>query len=119
VRRLLIPLLVASLAVPGAAFAQQATTGTSQSTTPAAQTTPALPDPVVTKEPVRHDDTPAIVLLVVVIAMVLAATAFWSALRLLALEPGWYLRGRHSFAEAGWRMSATWAEFTDWLRLGR
>jgi hypothetical protein len=28
-------------------------------------------------------------------------------------------RSRHATAEAGWRTSAAWAEFTDWLRLGR
>jgi hypothetical protein len=28
-------------------------------------------------------------------------------------------RWRHATAEAGWRASAAWAEFTDWLRLGR
>jgi hypothetical protein len=36
-----------------------------------------------------------------------------------AWEPPWALRARHAAGEAGWRASATWAEFTDWLRLGR
>ena len=35
-----------------------------------------------------------------------------------AYEPRWWLSLRHALAEAGFRASATWAEFTDWLRLG-
>ena len=39
--------------------------------------------------------------------------------RWLAWEPTWALRARHAVGEAGWRASATWAEFADWLRLGQ
>jgi hypothetical protein len=35
-----------------------------------------------------------------------------------AFEPHWLLSARHSLAEAGFRASATWAEFTDWIKLG-
>ena len=35
-----------------------------------------------------------------------------------ALEP-WLVRWRHATGEAGWRAGNAWAEFTDWLRLGR
>jgi hypothetical protein len=35
-----------------------------------------------------------------------------------AWEPGWAQRARHATGEAGYRVSATWAEFADWLRLG-
>jgi hypothetical protein len=35
-----------------------------------------------------------------------------------AFEPHWLLSLRHAMAEAGFRLSATWAEFSDWVRLG-
>jgi hypothetical protein len=55
---------------------------------------------------------------------VLGALLFLGALaygvaRWRAWEPAWWPRMRHASSEAGWRASATWAEFTDWLRLGR
>jgi hypothetical protein len=28
-------------------------------------------------------------------------------------------RWRHATGEAGWRAGNAWAEFTDWLRIGR
>jgi hypothetical protein len=28
-------------------------------------------------------------------------------------------RWRHASGEAGWRAGNAWAEFTDWLRIGR
>jgi len=43
----------------------------------------------------------------------------WGIARWWAWEPVWLVRFRHSMGEAGWRASAAWAEFTDWLRLGR
>ena len=45
--------------------------------------------------------------------------ALWAFARWWAWEPHWLARWRHATAEAGWRASAAWAEFTDWLRLGR
>ncbi len=39
--------------------------------------------------------------------------------RWLAWDPSWAGSARHAVGEAGWRASATWSEFTDWLRLGR
>lgn len=43
-----------------------------------------------------------------------AVAAWWSG-----WEPTFLARWRHAVGEAGWRASAAWAEFTDWLRLGR
>jgi len=40
------------------------------------------------------------------------------AARRRAFEPHWLLSLRHAMAEAGFRASATWAEFSDWVRLG-
>jgi hypothetical protein len=60
-----------------------------------------------------------------VVALVVAGVVVALLLALLALarwwawEPTWLARWRHATGEAGWRTTATWAEFTDWLRLGR
>jgi cobalamin biosynthesis Mg chelatase CobN len=57
--------------------------------------------------------------LIVVAALLLMLLALWAFARWWAWEPHWLARWRHATAEAGWRASAAWAEFTDWLRLGR
>jgi len=62
--------------------------------------------------------TPAI-LAAVVAALLALGCAIWAIARLQAFEPHWTLSLRHTLAEAGFRASATWAEFSDWARLGR
>jgi hypothetical protein len=52
-------------------------------------------------------------------ALVVLACLVWALARVVALEPRWTLSARHAIAEAGFRASATWAEFSDWVRLGR
>ncbi len=42
----------------------------------------------------------------------------WALGRWLALEPRWTTSFVHSLREATYRASATWAEFSDWARLG-
>jgi hypothetical protein len=58
----------------------------------------------------------------IVIAALAAVLALgcllWVVARLLDFEPRWWLSLRHAMAEAGLRTSATWAELTDWIRLG-
>jgi hypothetical protein len=54
----------------------------------------------------------------VIAALVALTCLVWAIFRFSAIEPHWLLSARHSLAEAGFRASATWAEFTDWLRLG-
>ena len=67
-----------------------------------------------------HGDRTAAILLLLGVTLVLligaavVALATWSA-----REPEWLLRARHATGEAGWRLSGTWAEFRDFLRLGR
>jgi len=61
--------------------------------------------------------TGAIVLVVVAALLVLACIG-WALARRRAFEPHWLLSLRHAMAEAGFRASATWAEFSDWVRLG-
>ena len=55
----------------------------------------------------------------VVAALIAVGCLVWGISRRRAFEPQWLLSLRHSMAEAGSRASATWAEFTDWVRLGR
>jgi len=68
----------------------------------------------------KHSETlstGAIVLAAVAVLLVLACLG-WALARRRAFEPHWLLSLRHAMAEAGFRASATWAEFSDWVRLG-
>jgi hypothetical protein len=58
------------------------------------------------------------ILAAVLAGLIALACLVWAAFRLLAVEPRWTLPVRHSIAEAGFRASAIWAEFADWVRLG-
>jgi hypothetical protein len=59
------------------------------------------------------------IVLAAIAALLLLACAAWAFARSRAYEPHWLVSLRHAMAEAGFRTSATWAEFTDWARLGR
>lgn len=52
-------------------------------------------------------------------ALLAIGTLAYGLVRWRAWEPAWAGRLRHSAGEAGWRASSTWAEFTDFVRLGR
>jgi len=54
-----------------------------------------------------------------VAALVVLGCLAWAITRARALEPHWTISLRHAMAEAGFRLSATWAEFTDWVKIGR
>ncbi len=74
-------------------------------------------------KPAKHTgstklSTPALALAVLAALLALLCLA-WGVARLTAHEPRWVLSMRHSLAEGGFRASATWAEFTDWARLGK
>lgn len=64
-----------------------------------------------------HVSTEAIAIAAIA-AIVLLATAAWALARSQAYEPRWWLSLRYAMAEAGYRASATWAEFLDWAKLG-
>jgi hypothetical protein len=67
-----------------------------------------------------NPDAPFPLLLLAIVGGLLALSALaWAAARWWAWEPVWMVRARHAGAEAGWRTSAAWSEFTDWVRLGR
>jgi hypothetical protein len=59
----------------------------------------------------------AIVAVVVAAVLILLCLA-WGAARWWAYEPRWLAPARHACAEAGLRLSATWGELRDWMRLG-
>ena len=59
------------------------------------------------------------ILVAVLAAVVAIGCVLWGISRRRALEPHWLLSLRHAMAEAGLHASETWAEFTDWMRLGR
>ena len=64
-------------------------------------------------------DTPVVLALVVLGGLIALVGALYAIAHWRAWDPDWARAGRHTMAEAGWRVSATWAEFVDWVRLGR
>jgi len=60
----------------------------------------------------------AAIAIAIVAAIVVLGIVVWGVARMSAYEPRWTLSLRHSLAEARFRAAATWAEFSDWARLG-
>jgi len=58
----------------------------------------------------------AAIVLGALLLAILIMRALW---RWRGWDPRWRRRWRHANAEAGWRLSLSWAEFRDFLRLGR
>jgi hypothetical protein len=56
---------------------------------------------------------------IAIAAIAIVCCLAWGIVRMTAFEPRWMQSLRHSIAEASFRASATWAEFSDWARLGR
>ncbi|HEX4483947.1 MAG TPA: hypothetical protein VH081_09170 [Solirubrobacteraceae bacterium] len=111
-----------------------ATAGTAPTTVPSAPvaTTPATTTPGVAPAATaaqapagapkaskgdRPLSTGAIVIAALAALLVIACVG-WALARRRAFEPHWLLSLRHATAEAGFRASATWSEFLDWVRLG-
>jgi hypothetical protein len=110
----------ASTGAAGATTQPPATTTIAPNATPTAATTAPAPAPATqAAAPSTASHRGARLALVVVAALLLMLLALWAFARWWAWEPHWLVRWRHATAEAGWRASAAWAEFTDWLRLGR
>ncbi len=64
--------------------------------------------------------TPAGVLVLAAIAVLLVLMAIvWGCARWLGVEPEWWRNLRRVFVEAGWHAEAAWADFADWIRVGR
>ena len=65
-------------------------------------------------------ETPFPMLALAILLGVLAlCTLAFGVVRFFAWEPAWAVRLRHATGEAGWRASGTWADFADYVRLGR
>lgn len=52
-------------------------------------------------------------------ALLILASLVWALARWLALQPRWTSSLTYSLREASYHTSATWAEFSDWARIGR
>jgi hypothetical protein len=128
------PSTAAPVTPPPAAGAPRHAAPAPGNVAPAPQATPtptvAPPPPVTSSAPPApaevvlldrpHQGTPAGLL--VALGLV-ALAALLAALALLARRLGWgeeRLAGtRHAWGEATYRAGATWADFVDWIRLGR
>lgn len=114
----------------------QAGSTTTQAAAPTTATTTPQPDPTVTPAPAVNDDAipaaatgpvssgaddaPApLLVLAVMLGVLLVLAGLWAAARWFGFDPPWLARWRHATQEAGWRASAAWSEFADWVRLGR
>jgi hypothetical protein len=68
--------------------------------------------------PTNHTSAAVWVLAAIGVLLVLLA-ALWGIARWLGLEPEWWQSLRRVFVEAGWHAEAAWADFADWIRVGR
>jgi hypothetical protein len=93
-------------------------TATGQVATPSKSTSIAPARARARSKPSSKLSTAAIVVAAIAALLALGCAA-WGLARRRAFEPHWLLSLRHAMAEAGFRTSATWAEFADWARLGR
>lgn len=116
----------ASTVVPGATSSAPAGVQPGQQPTSSAPATSAAPATTAVPASANggppaddSDNKTAILLIAIIGAVLLAAALAWAAAHWWAYEAPWWARWRHATAEAGWRTSAAWAEFKDWLRLGR
>jgi cobalamin biosynthesis Mg chelatase CobN len=107
--------------VPAPSLAGAAAKGT----TTAAQPTTTLKSTSIAPARTRARAKPssklstAAIVVAAIAALLALGCAAWGLARRRAFEPHWLLSLRHAMAEAGFRTSATWAEFADWARLGR
>lgn len=111
-----------TLPVPASAAAQSTTTSAAPppSATQSA-TSPAAGAPHTTRAHARRPSkiSSAAIALAALAGVIALACAAWALARFTAYEPRWVRSARHALAEGGFRASATWAEFSDWVRLGR
>lgn len=97
----------------GAAPAGPATTGGAPATAGGVPGAPAGDDSG--SDGLTWADVGALVLAALLIAVAIVLV-LW---QLRGWDPRWLRRWRHATAEAGWRVSLGWAEFRDFVRLGR
>ena len=105
---------------PGATAAAKAppTPGTAPAPSPDVASHDAIGIAARTTDSATDAPFPLIALAILAALLALGTLAF-GLVRWRAWEPAWADRFRHAAGEAGWRASSTWAEFTDFVRLGR
>jgi hypothetical protein len=110
----------AATQAPAAPAKAQAPPTPTAEPTPVAQiaTDDAIPLAAHTTAVVTDPPVPLIVLAILASLLALSALLF-GVVRWLAWEPAWSVRLRHATGEAGWRAAGTWADFSDFVRLGR
>jgi hypothetical protein len=106
-----------STALPASTAAAASTTAPASTAAPASSTATGVSSQTSGKG--SDPSTGALVLLAFIGLLLLLAAISFGAARWWAWEPRGLARWRHATAEAGWRTSAAWAEFRDWVRLGR
>jgi hypothetical protein len=108
---------------PGTAPAAPSAGAQAPQPTPTSNPSPAIGDKaILAASKTRSSDAgiPApLVALAIIGALMALAALLYALARWWAWEPHWLVRARHAGAEASWRASGSWAEFADWLRLGR
>jgi hypothetical protein len=110
---------VATSAPPATAIAPPVATTAPPATAAAPPPTTAPPQTAAQPTTEPGHDRAAVLLLFVAGALALFLLALWALARWQAWDPPWLARWRHATGEAGWRAGNAWAEFTDWLRIGR
>jgi hypothetical protein len=119
--RLLLAATVLAMALPAPAQASSATSPAEalsvKSTTTLVARAPARAQSR-SKKPSPDKLSTAAIVAAILAALLALGCAAWGLARRRAFEPHWLLSLRHAMAEAGYRTSATWAEFADWARLG-
>lgn len=114
----------AAPAPPADATAPAPATGTPTPAPPGAEQPPAG----VTQQPIAgatqqergSSALPAVLVALAVLAvLLLLGVVVWALARWFAWDPRWLQRWRHASREAAYRASGVWADFSDWVRLGR
>jgi len=110
--------------MPGVLLAAAAATAPAVPASTLPSTVPAAPASTVgaVTTTVHHspgNHTAAVVLLLLVAAVLIVGGLVYAIVDRAATEPEWLLRMRHSVGEAGWRVGNWWAEFVDFLHIGR
>jgi hypothetical protein len=103
--------------VPAGATPLPSSTPRAAATTPTVSRAAGIASGQTARGAGTHLSTGAIVIAALAALLALGCAA-WAIARRRALEPRWWLSLRHAIAEARFRVSATWAEFADWVRLG-
>ncbi len=106
---------------PAAGAVPPGGTTTPGSAPPPAAVNPQLPTttPGVQAPATKRSTRPLVIGLAALGVLLLIALLVWLWARLRGWDSELGARTRHAWSEAAYRVSATWAEFTDWLRLGR